>query len=333
MLPRDIIIANLEHAQPERIGLNFSHGRINDLAECGLGPSATFHPRRWVEGNVEYYDDEWGNVWHRLRDGHSGAEVFQPALRDWAQLATLRPPDFANPARYEKARAAFADAPDKFHVGHMPGWVFATSRYLRKMEIYLSDLIEYRDEIERLHALVTEQLEQVIRLYASVGADAIFYCEDLGTQDRVLIGPRMWREVFGPHYRRLTSAAHELGLKVIMHSCGYNWALLDDLAEAGVDCFQFDQPAVYDLPALADKLRAHRMGLLAPIDIQRVLPTGDRALIEAEAQRMVDTFRGFLIMRDYPSLPAIGVDEEWDQWGYLAILKAAGIELKSLRLC
>jgi uroporphyrinogen decarboxylase len=279
MLPRDVVIANLEHAQPPRIGLNFSRGRINDLTECGLGPSATHAPKHWARGNVEYYDDEWGNVWHRLREGRSGAEIYEPAIRDWAQLATLRLPDYANRARYEKARQAFAEEPDKYHVGGMPGWVFATSRYLRKMEIYFADLIEYRDEIERLHALVTDQLEQVIRLFAAVGADAVFYCEDLGTQDRVLIGPAMWREVFGPPYRRLTSTAHELGLKVIMHSCGYNWALLDDLAEAGVDCFQFDQPAVYDLPALADKLRRKRVGLLAPLDIQRVLPTGDRALI------------------------------------------------------
>jgi hypothetical protein len=326
-----VVRANLEHAEPARIGLNFSRGRLNDLAECGLGPSATFSQRRWTEGPVEYYDDEWGNIWHRMRDGRSGAEVFQPAIRDWGQLAAMRMPDFANPARYDKARAVFADAPDKYHVGFMPGWVFATSRYLRKMEIYFADLIEYRDEIERLHELVTTQLEQIIRLYATAGADAVFYCEDLGTQDRVLIGPRMWREIYGPHYRRLTATAHELGLKVIMHSCGYNWALLDDLAAAGVDCFQFDQPAVYDFPALAHKLRTHRMGLLGVIDIQRVLPTGDRALIEAEAQRMVDTFRGFLIMRDYPNFSAIGVDEEWDQWAYLAVLKAAGIEQDSLR--
>ncbi|NLG27734.1 MAG: hypothetical protein GX557_07460 [Chloroflexi bacterium] len=326
MLPREIVLANIEHGQPERIGLNFTGGRRNDLVERGLGPSATFQERRWVEGNVEYYDDEWGNIWHRLRGGRSGAEVFQPAIRDWAQLETLRTPDYDNPARYIKARDAFAAEPDKFKVGHLPGWVFATSRYLRKMEIYFADLIEYRDEIERLHALVTDQFVKVIRRYAEVGAQAVFYCEDLGTQDRVLVGPRMWREIFRKHYLRLTSTAHELGLKVIMHSCGYNWALLDDLAEAGIDCFQFDQPAVYDLPGLAAKLKHHKVGLLSTLDIQRVLPTGDRTLIEAHAQTMVDTFRGFVIMRNYPSIKDIGVEPEWDEWGYQAVLRAAGVQ-------
>ncbi len=322
---REIARGNIEHSQPERIGLNFNRGRRNDLVECGLGPSATFEQRRWVEGNVEYYDDEWGNIWHRLTGGRSGAEIYEPAIRDWSQLGTLRKPDYDNPARYTKARNAFAAAPDRFRVAHMPGWVFATSRYLRKMEIYFADLIEYRKEIEQLHALVTDQLVQMIRMYAAVGADAVFYCEDLGTQDRVLIGPPMWRDVFAKHYRRLTSTAHDLGLKVIMHSCGYNWALLEDLAESGIDCFQFDQPAVYDLQALAALLKRRRVGLLSTLDIQRVLPTGDRALIEAHAQEMVDTFRGGLIMRTYPSLQDIGVEEEWDQWGYEAVLQAAGI--------
>jgi hypothetical protein len=36
------------------------------------------------------------------------------------------------------------------------------------------------------------------------------------------------------------------GMKVFLHSCGMNWKLVDDLLDCGIDCFQFDQPAVYD---------------------------------------------------------------------------------------
>jgi len=34
-------------------------------------------------------------------------------------------------------------------------------------------------------------------------------------------------------------------MKVIQHSCGYNWELIDDLCEVGIDCLQFDQPAEF----------------------------------------------------------------------------------------
>ena len=106
----------------------------------------------------------------------------------------------------------------------------------------------------------------------------------------------MWRDIFRPLYERLTSRAHQYGMKVIQHSCGYNWELVDDLCEAGIDCLPFDQPAIYDMELLADKVRAHGVGLFSPCDIQLVLPTGDRALTEGETRRLVEP--------------------EWNRWAY-----------------
>jgi len=324
--PREIILANLEHAGPERPGLTFGgEGRINDMLMAGLGPSESYQPRRWNEREFEYYDDEWGNIWYRLTGRSESGEIYQPAVRDWKQLDSLRLPDYDNPARYKGARDCFAQPTDKFKVVFLPGWVFATSRYLRKMEVYFLDLIEHREEVDRLHRIVTDLFVSMIHGFADAGAEAIFYCEDLGTQDRVLIGPPMWRQVYRPHYERLVGAAHERGMKVLMHSCGYNWQLLPDLIDVGIDCFQFDQPSAYDMPALAALLRRHKRALWAPVDIQRVMPTGDRDLIERESRRLVDTFRGGLICKNYGDLHGIGVEPEWDEWAYQAILRASGM--------
>jgi hypothetical protein len=327
MTSREIILANLNHAGPVRPGLNFDRGRIDDLLWGGLGPSPSYTPRRWTEGEHEFYDDEWGNVWVRMMAGCASGEIHAPALDDWGKLDTLRLPDWDHPARYEAMQTQFAAPTDKFKIAFLPGWVFATSRYLRKMEVYFVDLIEHREEIDLLHEKIAGLLERVIRRVGACGADGIIFCEDLGVQDRTLISPTMWRDVLDPHYRRLTAAAHECGMKVFMHSCGYNWALLDDLAAAGIDCFQFDQPAAYDQAALADKLKALRVALWSPVDIQQVLPTGDRARIEAEAARMVELFGGFLIAKNYPDLHGIGVDEAWDAWAYQAFLRAAGVAI------
>ena len=327
MTPREIIYANLAHQNPDRFGLNFSGNRMDDFAWAGLGPSETCAAKRWIEGKLEYSTDEWGNVWFRMVDGSQSGEIFKPAIREWRDMDTMQIPDYDNPRRYDGARQAFSRPTDKFKMVFLPGWVFATSRYLRKMEIYFMDLIEYREEIERLHGIVAGLFERMIRRFGECGAEGIFFCEDLGIQDRVLIGPAMWRDIFQPHYLRLTATTHECGMKVFMHSCGYNWELIDPLAESGIDCFQFDQPAAYDLPALAAKLRQHKVALFSPVDIQKVMPTGNRALIEAEAQRLAATFRGFFIAKNYPDLAGIGVKPEWDTWAYNAFLRAAGIDV------
>ena len=226
-------------------------------------------------------------------------------------------------AYYQGARDLASSGTDKFKLGWLPGWPFAVCRYMRKMDIYFMDLIEYRSQIDVLHDRVTSLFERVIDRYGEAGMDGVMFCEDLGIQDRTLMSPAMWRDIFRPLYERLTRRAHHYSMKVIQHSCGYNWALIDDLVEAGVDlcdagidCLQFDQPAVYDQPALAAKLRTHGVGLYAPCDIQKVLPTGDRALIERESRRLAETFRGGFIAKNYPDLNGIGVKPEWDQWAY-----------------
>jgi len=320
---RDIIRANIEYRCDDRIGYNFDGGeRLNDFSATGV--SRPFQEKKWEEGNYEFSIDEWGNTWHRIKGLSQGGEVFKPVIADWADLDNMVLPDYDNPAYYENARTLAASDSGHFRVGWMPGWTFATCRYMRKMEIYFMDLIEEREKIDILHDRVTSLFERVIDQYGKIGLDAVMYCEDLGIQDRLLMSPEMWRDVFRPLYERLTSRAHRYGMKVIQHSCGYNWLLIDDLCEAGVDCLQFDQPAVYDMPALAAKLRKHGVGLFSPCDIQKYLPTGNRALIEKEAERFVETFRGGLIVKNYPDLHGIGVKPEWDRWAYDVFVRVGG---------
>jgi uroporphyrinogen decarboxylase len=320
MTPRDIILSNIECRCADRIGMNFDGDRLNDFAGVGIGHSIP--TRTWVEGDVEYSTDIWGNTWFRLAAFSKGGEIFKPVLEDWAALDDLQLPDLDNPAYYQAARDLGASGTDKFRLGGLPGWPFAICRYLRKMETYFADLVAERERIDILHDRVTTLLEGVIARFGEAGLDGIIFCEDLGTQDRVLIGPRMWNEIFRPLYERLTHRAHACGLKVIQHSCGYNWELVDHLCDAGIDCLQFDQPAVYDQPALAAKLRRHRVGLFSPCDIQKVLPTGNRAFIEAETRRLVETFRGGFIAKNYGDLHGIGVQPAWDQWAYETFLQA-----------
>ena len=135
----------------------------------------------------------------------------------------------------------------------------------------------------------------------------------------------MFRFYFKEMYARLLSIAHDYGMKVLEHSCGQNWSIVPDLLDVGVDVFQFDQPALYDMPKLAALLRERKAALWSPVDIQKILPTGDRATIEAGANHMYDLFEGGLICKNYPDLPGIGVEEAWDGWAYAAICRRAGL--------
>ena len=330
MTSREIIKRNVSSGGARRFGMSFDGERCNDFAGASLGPSAVWEKKTWTEGNTEFYTDEWGNTWHRLVGMSSGGEIFKPALQDWSQLKNWRLPDFDAPTRYVPVKTAFEAAPDKYHLAGLPGFPFAISRYLRKMEIYFQDLILEREHIDALHEKVTGLLERMIRQFAAAGADGVFFCEDWGIQDRMLISPEMWREIFKPLFRRLCGSAHKAGIQVLMHSCGYNWAILDDLAEVGINAFQFDQPEVYGLERLAAKLKTLGVCLWSPVDIQKIMPTGDKERIVKAAECMVELFfnqNGHLIAKNYPDLKGIGVKEEWDQWAYDKFAELAKIDL------
>jgi hypothetical protein len=72
-----------------------------------------------------------------------------------------------------------------------------------------------------------------------------------------------------------------------------------------------------------------KLCLFSPVDIQQVLPSGDRARIVAEARRMAELFsgrRGGFIARNYGDLKGIGVRPEWDGWAYETFLECAGLK-------
>ncbi len=319
MNAREIILANLNHENPPRCGMTFDRDRINDM--LGIQPELdTDRMRRWVEGNKEFYTDEWGNVWVRMTGGCEKGEIHKPVLDTWDKLDDLQVPDYENPARYEQMQKAFTACKDKFRVAHIGGWIFDNARYLRKMENYFMDMVAFPDQLKKLHTLVCDVYEAKIHGAGNAGADAIFIGEDLGTQNGLLFSPEMFQEYFKKDYTRLIQIAHHYDMKVLLHSCGLNWDLLDDLIDVGIDCFQFDQPALYDMRAMAEKFTERKVALWSPVDIQKVMPTGDKEYIEKQTKQMLDLFDGFLITKNYPDLFGIGVKEQWDDWAYNTIL-------------
>lgn len=325
MKPREIFKAKIEHREAPRPGLTFSDGRINDAVYASAGIAEGYTHKRWIEGNIEYYDDIWGNLWERMKDGCAGGEVCKPAIADWNDLDKWNAPRIDKARCIAEGRKIFQENPDKFRIVVSPGWVFSSARYLRKLEIYMMDMALYPEELHRLHEKMRPVFESVIEIAGELEVDAIFFCEDMGTQNSLLFSPDMWDEYFGKLYARLFGMAHEKGLKVIMHSCGQNTLILERLLKAGVNCFQFDQPTIYDPVFLSGLLKKYKAGLWSPIDIQKIMPTGDYGIIEKGVQYMFEHYSDCVIFKNYGDLPGIGVKEEWDNWAYKKICKMSGI--------
>ena len=79
-----------------------------------------------------------------------------------------------------------------------------------------------------------EQVDQAVGKYC----DLMALAHDLGDLRGVTMGPDLWREVYGRHYRDWFEGWHaRTDMKIMMHACGSMCDILGDLVDCGLDVF------------------------------------------------------------------------------------------------
>ncbi len=330
MTAREIVLKTLTFANPERVAMALPPPYPHDFCWAGLSDDPAHPETGWVEvkpGRWEH-TDEWGNTWARI-EGFSKGEVCRGVLEAWDRLDQMELPDYDLPERYEGARRTFAANPGMFRLGHIQGFPFNIARKIRRLDNFLMDVLIEPDRAEQLLRMVEERIDRAIRRLAEAGADGIMFAEDWGTQQQLLVRPELWHRMFKPGFERLCRTAHQCGIYVFMHSCGYIYEAMEGMIEAGIDLFQFDQPQIYGIDRLADEFSG-RVAFWCPVDIQKTLQTRNADLIEADARRMIERLggkAGGFIAGYYGSNEAIGLDPKWQDIACRAFVKYGAPQL------
>ncbi len=335
------IRAILKQQPHDRLGWDFHDARYQDIVSVPgprfLRPEAEgFEDWGHYESLLarvpgfhgEVRMDFFGNILGRL-EGKTKGECVRGALQDgWEALDSYRFPTMD--AEEYAARLAgmnFAGS-ERYALAGCPMAIFSVLRDARLMSNALMDTIEEPENVEEFLSRLFDFTVPMLDVLASSGVDGIIIADDWGTQISPFISPRSFGELFQPAYARLASACHERGLDLIVHSCGYVYPLVRMMVEAGVNAFQFDQPELSGSAVWAKEF-GDKAAFYCPVDIQKVLSTGDRAFIESTAQAMCDVFRengGNLICKDYPTYNDIGVDLEWARWAMDVIVSHSDMQ-------
>lgn len=313
MTPREIVERTLNFDYPERVARTMPEPWGTDI--LGAGPTID-RGTGWQQIDEQTWErtDEWGNLWRRI-DPTSKGEVVRGVLQDLGQVDELDLPAVDPATTFEAARQRYADNPkDLFPIGGIPGFTFNICRKIRKLDQYFEDLLADRARLRRLHDRIDDLLEQWIVGLAGAGAKAIIFAEDWGTQLAPFISPALFREEFFPRFQRLCGAAHRHGMYVLMHSCGKVTPLIPQMVEAGVNCFQFDQPRLHTFDEL-EKWHG-RVTFWCPVDIQVTLPKKDGDRIVEDVHEMLDRLwrgRGGFIAGYYGDNASIGLEPGWQE--------------------
>ena len=247
---------------------------------------------------------EWGFSWERMDE-----TMGQPRtnlINTPAGLDTLAVPDPADPVHFEGLEEFNRAYPDRFRLASLSLSGFTTMSFLRGFNNLMLDLVEEPQFVNDLAERVFGFEEGLIRLLPARRFDAVGFFDDWGTQDGMIISPASWRKYFKPRYAHQFALAHQLGLKVYFHCCGYFPQIIPDFIEIGVDLLNISQPNLYQIPELGRKYGG-KVCFVCPVSYQTTSISGTRAEIFADVKSLVDNlgcFNGGLVgyVEEYHSM-------------------------------
>lgn len=311
----------IEFQGPERLPLHFESMGLSDVHIVRWNQIAP-----WEFAGKGSMTDEWGCTWVRSEVANMGQVKGHP-LADWSALDHFHWLDADAPAFYEGMEESFVGSEGKYVTLSIFMLLFERMHALHGFENTLADLYLKRERIEMLADRIVEFDLGIIRNVVQRFPNCIHglrFTDDWGTQQSLLIKPRLWDEFFKPRYKRIFDAAHEVGWHVWMHTCGKVNAIIDGLIEVGLDVINLQQPRALGIEEIGQRFRG-RICFESLCDIQHTLPFKSVEEIREEARLLLEhwaTPDGGFILADYGEGEAIGVELEKKQIMLAAFLEA-----------
>jgi uroporphyrinogen decarboxylase len=229
-------------------------------------------------------------------------------MTDPAEVAGFKWPD---PKDYLDIRESLARAksiPDKYvRMGIMWSAHFQDACSAFGMENALTTMLEYPEMFDAVINRITGFYLTVNELFyeATKGhLDAVLIGNDFGSQTGLMVDRDLLRQHVFPGTKKLIEQAKYYGLKVIHHSCGSVFPLINDLFDMGVDIIHPIQALAKDMDIVTlKKSFPFRGAFLGGVDAQNLLVNGTPDEIIAEVDRLLHLFPTGLIIS--PSHEAI----------------------------
>jgi hypothetical protein len=158
---------------------------------------------------------------------------------------------------------------------------------------YLADYPELIDDL--LEVNVAEAVAWVEHLPRELELDAVFLADDIAFQSGPLLNPRWFERAYFARIARIFAAFHRRGTKVLFHSDGNLYRILDGLVEAGIDALN-----PLEIQAGMDVGDIHRrypqLLLVGGIDVSQLLPFGSPREIRNTVERTIEAAEGRIMI-------------------------------------
>lgn len=307
MNSRERIRTSLSFEQPDRIGVFASYvpeieaalrkadgiteydlgvALGNDMVKSCVGLEMSFYAQPQPE-----YTDAWGIGWKYVKNDFAVFTeiVRHPLAGDHSKLEAFEIPDPLEDSQYEdfrRKKQLYGD--EKWLIGSCQISIFEACWYLRGLDQFMMDMALEPDYAGALMDKVMQFPLNAARKFIELGADMVWFGDDVSMQTGMMISLDMWRRYFKERYAMLFSACREANpdIKIAYHSCGNCREILDDMIEIGLDVLNPLQPMAID-PFDIKKRYGKRLALFGGVCVQQLMPYGSAEEIFNMVQRLI----------------------------------------------
>jgi len=242
----------------------------------------------WGSGQTETAPGDWYPGIHPIPEARTRQDL--ESYQGW--------PDMSDPTRVahvrEQARLLAAD--NRFAIMATPWLLFPFERAhaMQGMEAFLMNMAMDRDFARALLEKIAVYCKQLMGIFLEQlgdNVDIIKIGDDLGTQESLMISPKMYREILKPvHADFISFIKARTNARVLFHSDGDVAPLVGDFIEIGVDILNPIQTSAGKMSDLSS-LKKHygdNIVFCGGIDTHRILPHGSIADVRGEVRRVIE---------------------------------------------
>ena len=288
MLPRERVIAVIEHRKPDRIPI---YGWLKENLDEQI--SAAF-------GSVEAFEDRYEFDYAHLFGGpgpHPGKELeaLQADLGRPLEPADLFDIELCDPneeSAYDGIRQEIRHHQEqrgRFVYVQTPGifeclnGVFGVERHLLYLALHESDLHEvYRRQAEWNRTFAHNCLD--------LGVDMVHVSDDWGSQRGLMFSPATWWDLMVPYHKVTCDAVRKRHAYLSLHSDGNVAEVIDGIIELGYQVVHpYQESAGMDLAGFKAKYMDSFV-VMGGLDIQTTIGFGDYDRLRSEIERVLRMF-------------------------------------------
>ena len=230
------------------------------------------------------YRDVFNVVWDRSIDKDIG-NIKGVVIKE-PEMSSYQFPDPVNPLFFESIGHSIKKHPDMFRNFQIGFSLYERAWSLRGMENLLMDFLLYPDFVHDMLTKITDYNIAQIKKALQYDIDAIYFGDDWGKEDGLIMGYEIWKEFIYPQLKRMYGVVRNAGKYVMIHSCGDVDVLFDDLIELGLNCFNPFQPEVMKIEEIHSKYLG-RLAFYGGLSMQKTLPFGSVEDVRDESLKLI----------------------------------------------